>query len=86
MGKEWVDFQTVKTAVTIQMVLDHYGITGLKQVGQELRGKCPIHQGSDKKHLSVSLSKNAFKCFSSQCGAHGNILDFVAAMETMSTQ
>jgi len=32
MEKEWVDFQTVKAAVNMQMVLDHYGITGLKRL------------------------------------------------------
>lgn len=85
MEKEWVDFKTVKAAVTMQMVLDHYGINGLKRVGNDLRGKCPIHKGTgNDKHLSVNLNKNAFKCFSANCGARGNVLDFVAAMENCS--
>ncbi len=83
--KAWVDFKLLKSEVTIERVLDHYGINGLRRVGQELRGKCPIHRSATKsKHFSVNLSKNAFKCFSANCGARGNVLDFVAAMENCS--
>lgn len=79
---EWVDFKEVKAAVDMQMVLDHYGVKGLSNGGDELRGRCPIHKGSDKsKNFTVNLHKNAFKCFSSKCKAAGNVLDFVAAME-----
>lgn len=85
--KGWVDFKAVKAAVTIEMVLDHYGVTGLKRVGEELRGPCPIHRSSKpSKHLSVNPAKSAFKCFANTCGAHGNVLDFVAAMEICSAR
>lgn len=85
METEWVDFRIVKAAVTMQMVLDHYGVT-LKKSGHELRGKCPIHRGSNTKHFTVNVSKNVFKCFFAQCDAHGNVLDFVAAMECCSVR
>lgn len=85
METEWVDFRIIKAAVTMQMALDRYGIT-LKRSGHELRGKCPIHRGSDNKHFTVNVSKNVFKCFSAQCNAHGNVLDFVAAMEHCSVR
>jgi hypothetical protein len=87
MSKEWVDFRAVKAAVGIQMVLNHYGVTGLKQVGSELRGRCAVHRGSpSSKHFTVSLKKNAFKCFFANCGARGNFLDFVAVMEDCSVR
>jgi hypothetical protein len=82
MATEWVDFKVVKKAVTMQMVLDRYGITNLNLMGDELRGPCPIHKGSAKsKNFSVNVHKNAFQCFSKDCKARGNVLDFVAAME-----
>lgn len=84
--RDWVDFKAVKAAVTMEMVLDHYGITGLKKVRDDLKGKCPIHRGSDTKHFTVNLSKNVFKCFFNSCGAHGNVLDFVAAKEACSVR
>jgi DNA primase len=67
METEWVDFRNIKAAVTMQMVLDRYGIT-LKKSGQELRGKCPIHRGSNNKHFTANVSKNVFKCFFAECG------------------
>lgn len=85
METDWVDFRIIKAAVTMQMVLDRYGVT-LKKSGHELRGKCPIHRGSNNKHFTVNVSKNVFKCFFMECGAHGNVLDFVAAMERCSVR
>ena len=76
----WVDFRTVKAAVTMEMILAHYNIT-LRKSGQELRGRCPIHQGEGSDTFHVSLVKNIFNCFSGACKAKGNVLDFVAAME-----
>lgn len=82
MAKEWVDFKAVKAAVTMQMVLDHYGVKSLTKSGDELRGACPIHKGSSRgKNFTVNLRKNAFNCFSKDCRARGNVLDFVAVME-----
>ena len=82
MATEWVDFRKVKEAVDFQQLLNHYGITGMVSSGNELRGPCPIHKGSPRsKTFSVNIQKNAFKCFSSECKAKGNVLDFVAAME-----
>jgi hypothetical protein len=85
MEADWVDFKAIKAAVTIDMVLDRYDVV-LKKTGHELRGKCPIHRGSNNKHFTANASKNVFKCFFAQCGAHGNVLDFVAAMEHCSVR
>jgi DNA primase len=80
----WVDFKSIKSAVSLQMVLDHYGINWLRKNRSELRGRCPIHQGEGNDAFHVNLTKNAFHCFS--CKAKGNVLDFVAAMEKCSVR
>jgi DNA primase len=77
--KPWVDFKQVKAAVSMEMVLAHYGVNWLRKSGAELRGKCPIHQGDSERAFHVNLNKGAFNCFS--CKAHGNVLDLVAAIE-----
>jgi len=82
MQDNWVNFRAVKAAVTMQMVLDHYGVDWLLEKGYGLRGHCPIHQSEARETFHVSLTKNAFHCFS--CKARGNVLDFVAAMEKCS--
>ena len=82
---DWVDFKTVKTAVSMLAILEHYGIAGrLKKKGDELRGKCPLHDGEGTDTFHASLTKNAFQCFS--CKAKGNVLDFVAAKENCSVR
>lgn len=85
MEKEWVDFKLVKEAVTMEMVLEHYQINWLRKTGDNLRGKCPIHEAAEgERAFHVSLAKNVFNCFS--CKAKGNVLDFVAAKEEVSVR
>lgn len=79
--KAWVDFNLIKAAVTMEMLIVQYGITGLTRNGEELRGVCPIHQGKSKREFSINLAKNTFCCFAPTCKARGNVLDFVAKME-----
>ena len=78
----WVDFGAVKQAVSLEAVLRHYQVPGLRKRGHQLVGRCPIHRGQRDDSFRVSLSKNAFHCFACQAG--GNVLNFVAAMEKCS--
>ena len=83
-GSTWADFKKVKASVTIEAVLQRYGLLeSFDRKGDRLSGPCPIHKGSNKKQFSVSVSKGAFKCFSGHCGKQGNVIDFVAAVENV---
>src|ERR1700730_206791 len=84
MQDNWVDFKAIKAAVTMEMILGRYGVNWLGKKDDELRGRCPIHQGEGQSTFHASLSKNIFNCFS--CKARGNVLDFVAAMEKSSVR
>ena len=84
MASNWVDFKAVKAGVSMTAVLDRYQVNWLREKGDELRGRCPIHQGEGQDTFHVSVSKNAFHCFS--CKARGNVLDLVAAMEECSVR
>lgn len=77
--KNWVDFKEIKQVVTMQMVLERYGIE-LKKKGQNYVGCCPIHKGSNSRQFSVHFEKNIWHCFG-DCKAGGNVLDFTAMME-----
>lgn len=79
--KAGVDFNLIKSAVTMEMLIVQYGITGLARSGDELRGVCPVHRGKSKREFSVNLVKNTFCCFAPTCKARGNVLDFVSKME-----
>jgi DNA primase len=80
----FVDFKAVKAAVTMEQVLEHYGLLdSFKRSGDSLSGPCPIHKGSNPTQFRVSISKNVWHCFS-ECKHGGNVLDFIAKMEDVS--
>ena len=80
----FVDFKAVKAAITMEKVLDHYGLLDqFKRGTDSLNGPCPIHKGSNPTQFRVSVSKNIWNCFS-ECKHGGNVLDFIAKMENAS--
>ena len=81
---KFVDFKAVKAAITMEQVLEHYGILDkFKRGTDSLNGPCPIHGGSNPTQFRVSISKNLWNCFS-ECKHGGNVLDFIAKMEDVS--
>jgi len=81
-GPNWVDFAAVKRAVSLEAVLRHYQLPGLRPHRDQWQGCCPIHGGNRDDSFRAHLTKNVFQCFA--CHARGNVLDFVAAMEKCS--
>jgi len=80
---QWVDFRAIKEAVSLESVLEHYGVKNLRRRRRDqLEGCCPLHRGEREDAFHASLSKNVFHCFA--CEAKGNVLNFVAAMEQCS--
>jgi DNA primase len=81
---KFVDFKAVKAAITMEQVLEHYGILDrFKRSGDSLSGPCPIHKGNNPTQFRVSISKNVWNCFS-ECKHGGNTLDFIARMDNVS--
>jgi DNA primase len=81
---QWVDIKGIKSAVSMEQLLTHYGLLEtLKRKGDNLTGPCPIHHGKNQTQFHVSLRKNNFHCFGdckSDPTLHdggGNLLDFV---------
>jgi len=79
---DWVDFGVVKQAVSLEAVLNHYQVPGLRKYRDRLVGPCPLHGGKREDSFRASRGKNVFHCFA--CQARGDVLDFVAAMERCS--
>ncbi|MDD5164916.1 MAG: CHC2 zinc finger domain-containing protein [Candidatus Pacebacteria bacterium] len=80
----YVDFKAIKTAISMEQVLTHYGILDkFKRGTDSLSGPCPIHRGSNPTQFRISISKNIWNCFS-ECKHGGNVLDFIAEMEDVS--
>jgi DNA primase len=80
----FVDFRAVRAALTMERVLEHYGlIHQFKRSGDSLSGPCPIHKGENPTQFRISIKKNVWNCFS-ECKNGGNVLDFIARMENVS--
>jgi hypothetical protein len=77
---EAVDYRHLKSCVSILMILDRYGWTRELKGGNALRGRCPIHNGSNPKQFTVNIKNNTWFCFG-DCRRGGSILEFVSAME-----
>ena len=76
------NLKKLKRQIGFAEVLEHYGLLDrLKQTKPgQYRGVCPIHEGAEtKSSFSANTDINGFRCFS--CGADGDIIDFVMAME-----
>ncbi len=81
-SKNWVDFAALKRNVSFLTILEHYGLVdSFKRKGNELIGPCPIHHGDSPTAFHINLKKGAYNCFTG-CKSGGNILSFVARMET----
>jgi transposase len=78
-----IDFAALREQIRFEQVLSHIGTLGeLRGSGAQRRGRCPIHAeaGDRRRTFSVNLKKNVFQCFDPSCQAHGNVLDFWAAL------
>jgi hypothetical protein len=73
----------LKRNVSLASVLARYGVLdNLKRAGPQLRGACPIHNGSNTLQFVVNLNTNSWHCFG-DCNRGGGTLDFVAAREQL---
>ena len=93
MNQPSVNFNAVKSAVSMERALAHYGVMLHRLDRCYLRGQCPLpnHASkSSKQSFIVNTEKNAWACHSGSCAAArggrvgDNVLDFVAFMENCS--
>ncbi len=79
--KKYVDFAELRAKVSIEQVLQHYGLwDGFTGTGAQRRGACPIHKGTNSRQFNVNVEENLWYCFG-ECKEGGNVLDLVARLE-----
>ena len=92
---DWVSFEEIKKAVTLQMAIEHYEVPLRRLNETTLRGRCPLPMHRSERSaesFTATLNKGtggAWACQSQSCKqargrVGGNVLDFVAAMEQCS--
>jgi DNA primase len=79
-----VDFQAVRSMVSMQEVLELLGFVPTATRGQQVYGDCPVRHCCNRRRRSFSANrtKNNYRCF--LCGSHGNQLDLWAAATNQS--
>lgn len=76
-----IDIDAVRHAVSLAMILAHYRLDGgLKRVGSQVAGCCPIHRGTNPRQFVVDLKQGLWRCFGG-CDRGGGSLELVAEME-----
>jgi len=78
-GKDWIDFNLVKQSVSMELLIVHLGLFKIARKGDEVRLKCPFHNGKSDNSMAINLSTNTFYCFG--CKAGGGVIEFVAKYE-----
>lgn len=81
-----IDFQAIKSRVSIVQVLEHYGLLEkMRQNGDTITGDCPIHKNNGRVAFRANATIGFWNCFN-QCSCSGDIFDFVARKEKVSLQ
>lgn len=79
----WVDYNEIKSKISIVDVLEYYDIHLNRKGPDHLVGCCPLpeHAGDrdNENAFHVSIAKNCFNCLT-HCGG-GNVIDLVRAFE-----
>ena len=68
----------------MSQVLRLVGFTAQRGRGKQLRGACPLHEGSSarSRSFSVNLETHRYHCF--RCGSSGNQIELWAAVRNTS--
>ena len=79
--KPYINFERLKEAVSMEMVLNCYGLLGAMTRKNEcsIVGRCPISESTSTTAFKVDTCRNIWYSFKLQAG--GNVLDFVRHME-----
>jgi hypothetical protein len=75
------EIERLKAEVSLVRLVESSGVKLSRKGKDELAGCCPFHD-DDTPSLSVSVSKNLFRCFG--CGAGGGVIDWVMRAEGVS--
>lgn len=76
-----VDFNRLRSEITMQQVLDEIGFRATHRDGDQLRGPCLVHgsKSPNSRAFSVSLREARYYCH--KCKSHGNQLELYAAVK-----
>ena len=75
-----VDFNVLRSEITMQQVLDQLGFQPSARRGDQLHGPCPVHGSTSPSSRSFSVNLSAARYYCHKCQSHGNLLELWAAV------
>jgi DNA primase catalytic core len=76
--------ERIKSEVSLVSICSEYGSTPIR-AGENYRCICPFHPDGDPSFV-IYTKTNKYQCFGRGCGLHGDVIDYVARMDGLSTK
>ena len=78
-----VDYQALRTTVSMEDVLNQLGFVPTSQSGDQLHGPCPVHGSTSPSSRSFSVNLETGRYYCHKCQSHGNQLELWAAVHRL---
>lgn len=79
----YLDFDAIKAEHPIFEVAERLGLT-LKPSGKQMRGKCPVCEGSGERNLVITPEKGVYYCFAD--GQGGDVIALVGHINGLASK
>ncbi len=78
-----VDFNVLRTEITMEQVLNQLGFQPTSRSGNQLHGPCPVHGSTSKGSRTFSVNLDSGQYYCHKCHSHGNQLDLLTAVNKL---
>ena len=78
-----LDYQALRTTVSMEDVLNQLGFVPTSQSGDQLHGPCPVHGSTSPSSRSFSVNLQTGRYYCHKCQSHGNQLELWAAVHRL---
>ena len=78
-----VDFNVLRTEITMEQVLNQLGFQPRSRSGNPLHGPCPVHDSMSTRSRTFSVNLAAGRYFCHKCRSHGNHLELWAVVKKL---
>jgi hypothetical protein len=70
-----VDFNALCAGITMEQVLDAFGVPALGRRGEQCYGACPLHESAPRCSRCFSVNAATDRYYRHGCQSHGNPVD-----------
>jgi len=78
-----VDFNVLRSEITMEEVLNQLGFQPTSRSGCQLRGPCPVHGSTSPNSRTFSVNLGTGRYFCHKCHSRGNQLELWAAVHKL---